>query len=220
MKTWTFIVSCLFLLQLQGCEPDNTGNHASPEKLPETARTFVFACADGLKFVAQTTAEGKAWLFLPTGTLDLQEAAVGTYLSEGVTFKVDGELSQLDEPGGKHPDCRNDRRQAIWEHAKLNGADFRAIGNEPGWNMEIRQQSKLILVTSYGADRLELDLPSSETNHDARSTLYKISQEGQEVTLTISGESCSDSMSGEKFSSKVELMVNGKVLRGCGRALH
>ncbi len=36
MKTWTFIVSCLFLLQLQGCEPDNTGNHASPEKLPET----------------------------------------------------------------------------------------------------------------------------------------------------------------------------------------
>ncbi|GEM_PF-6986322 len=51
-------------------------------------------------------------------------------------------------------------------------------------------------------------------------TQYKVIQGGQVMTLTISGESCRDSMSGEEFESKVEVILNDKVLHGCGRALH
>lgn len=220
MKIWASTGICLFLLLLQGCGSINVNKRTSSETLPETGRTFVFTCSDGLKFVARTTVDGKAWLFLSSATLNLQQAASGIYLSDGVMFKVEAEQAQLEEPGGNHLDCRNDRRQAIWEHAKLSGADFRAIGNEPGWNMEIRQQSRLILVTSYGSERFEFDLPEPKINQQARSTVYEIRQAGKEVILMISGEFCRDSMSGEEFSSKVDISINGKPLQGCGRALH
>jgi uncharacterized membrane protein len=136
-----------------------------------------------------------------------------------VTLIIDGEQSQLQEPGGTH-NCSNNRRQAIWEHAKLNGADFRAIGNEPGWNLEIRHQSKLILVTNYGSEKYELDLPEPDIDKTNRTTRYNIDQDGQKIDLTISGKPCRDSMSGEQFESSVEVMLNGGTLRGCGRALH
>ena len=129
-------------------------------------------------------------------------------------------MSLLDESGVEHQDCRNNRRQAIWEHAKLNGADFRAIGNEPGWNMEIRNRLKLILVTGYGSERQDFDLSEPETDQAARTTRYKFKQSEHEMSLVISGEPCSDSMSGEKFESRVEIILNGQSLHGCGRALH
>jgi len=188
--------------------------------IQESTRTFVFTCSDDFTFTARTTADDKAWLFLPSGTFKLKKDTPDTYRSEDVLFKIEGETSQLQEPGGEHSACRNDRRQAIWEHAKLSGADFRAIGNEPGWNMEIRGQSEIILITNYGAEKDVFDLPEPDIDKAARTTLYKIDQDGQEMILSISGEPCRDSMSGEEFESSVEIVLNSRTLRGCGRALH
>ena len=102
--------------------------------------------------------------------------------------------------------------------SKAVQADFRAVGNEPGWNLEIRNQEKIILVTNYGSEKYEFDLPEAETDAAAEMTRYRYDQTGQEMTLTISTETCQDTMSGEEFASKVEVVFNGKTLRGCGRA--
>ena len=194
-------------------------NQTAPTPIPETGRTYAFTCTDGFNFVARTTEDGQAWLFLPSGTVNLQAETAGAYLSNNVTLTIEGEQSHLQEPGGTHS-CRNKRRQAIWEHAKLNGADFRAIGNEPGWNLEIRSQSKIILVTNYGSEKYEFDLPEPDIDKASRTTRYNIDQDGQQMKLRISGEPCSDSMSGEQFESAVEVVINGNTMRGCGRALH
>ncbi len=42
-------------------------------------------------------------------------------------------------------DCTYDRRASIWEHAKLSGVDFRAVGNEPGWVLEVREGDVCLL---------------------------------------------------------------------------
>ncbi len=215
-----FPVITVLLLWLNGCAGVHADAPTTQMNEPKPIRTYVFTCADDFTFTARTTADDKAWLFLPSGTLKLQKDTPDTYRSEDVLFKIEGETSWLEEPGGKHSGCRNDRRQAIWEHAKLSGADFRAIGNEPGWNMEIRDQSEIILTTNYGAEKHVFDLPEPEIDKAARTTRYKVDQAGQEMILTITGEPCNDSMSGEEFESWVKVVFNGKTLNGCGRALH
>jgi len=104
--------------------------------------------------------------------------------------------------------------------SKAVQADFRAVGNEPGWNLEIRNQEKIILVTNYGSKKYEFDLPEADTDMTTSTTRYKAELAGQEMILTISAENCQDTMSGEEFTSKVEVVFNGKTLRGCGRARH
>lgn len=183
------------------------------------AHTYVFTCDEGFEFVARTESRS-AWLFLPSGTVELTKESSDDYRAEQVAFRINGQSSQLEGPEGKHLNCRNNRSLAIWEHAKLNGADFRAIGNEPGWYLEIRNQAKIVLVTGYGSEQHEFELPEPETDAASGATVYKAGLDGQEMTLTIAGETCLDSMSGEEFESKVEVAFKEKTLRGCGRALH
>ena len=182
------------------------------------AKTFVFVCEDQSSHVLRTIENG-AWLFSPEGTrkLPLVRSASGAKYSDGVSVVwTRGEEALIGEVGGKLQTCHNDRRAAIWEHAKLNGADFRAIGNEPGWNLEIYEMSRVVLVTDYGAARVEVALPESVTDNEARSTRW----DAGELTLELIGDPCSDSMSGEAFETTVVVTWRGKTLRGCGRALH
>ena len=112
------------------------------------------------------------------------------------------------------------RRQAIWEDAKLRGADFRATGNEPGWYMEISEAYGIIYVTNYGSDRYHFE--EFETNSDAasRTTIFKAGKGGRELLVSLTGRRCTDSMSGEKFETTVVVTLDSTQLNGCGRALH
>ncbi len=182
------------------------------------AKTFVFVCEDQSSHVLRTIENG-AWLFSPAGTrkLPLVRSASGAKYSDGVSVVwTKGEEALIGKAGGKLQSCHSDRRAAIWEHAKLNGADFRAIGNEPGWNLEIHEMNRVVLVTNYGASRVEVALPESVTDNEARSTRW----DAGDLVLELVGQTCHDSMSGEAFETKVVVTWQGRTLRGCGRALH
>jgi uncharacterized membrane protein len=183
------------------------------------AQTFVFHCDDASTFVAQVEGES-AWLFLPSETLELPQIAPDTFQTGELLFQLDGETCLLEKSNGKSRRCKNNRREAIWEHAKLQGADFRAIGNEPGWHLEIYEESKAILVTGYGSKKYEFDLLPPQIDRESRTTVFTSTTDKPRIILKIMGERCSDSMSGEQFESRVEVDLAGDVLRGCGRALH
>ncbi len=184
----------------------------------ENVRTFVFHCDDDSTFVARIEGD-RAWLFLPSETLDLAQTSSGEFNNGDVVLKI-ADQTAVFEDGSTTRQCRNNRSEAIWEHAKLNGADFRAIGNEPGWNLEIREGSKAILVTDYGSTRYNFTLLPPQTNQTSATTTFTSSGNGPKMILKITGGGCSDNMSGEKFESSVEIDLDGDVLRGCGRALH
>ena len=214
-------VAILFLLLLfNACTGvDSKGAISSlPTESPST-QTFVFTCSDTLEFVARTDNK-EAWLFLPSGTIQLPHTGTGSYHNGQTYLQINGQEASLEASGVKHLLCKNDRRQAIWEHAKLNGADYRAIGNEPGWTLEIRKQESIILITDYGSTRHEFTLPKPEIDETNRITRYQSKDSDHELILMISGEACLDSMSGEEFSSKATVTLDGKTLQGCGRALH
>jgi len=211
-------------IALYGCaytDPDNEAHTEIPAAETE-AQTFVYECPDDFSFVARIET-GKAWLFLPGNTIDLTQvpSASGSKYSNGSdTFWSKADEALIETGNGKHAGCRNNRARAIWEHAKLNGVDFRALGNEPGWYMEISNKQDILLVTDYGQRTYRFPTSAIKSEPDNRTTIYSASSNDNMIEAVIKGYPCRDSMSGEAFSATVSVVINDKRYTGCGKALH
>jgi membrane-bound inhibitor of C-type lysozyme len=221
---------CVLVL-LAGCAaPARAPSVAAPARdavapAPDTAsppppRTLVYQCADGLRFVARTEGE-TASVFLPDRTIHLRHvpAASGAKYSDGqVTLWGKGEEAVLELGDESRRACRNDRRQAVWEDAKLRGVDFRATGNEPGWYLELVEGGRSVLVTHYGEGRYEFIAPPPLIDQTAGVTTYRVSTPA--LLLVIRRQVCRDTMSDDSYETAVTVTVDGRKYRGCGRALH
>lgn len=107
--------------------------------------TYVFVCNDDLIYTVRVTGT-EAWVFGPEGThrLSIVPAEKGARYADGIfELWIEGQQAQLGETGGPLRSCRNDPRRAVWERAKLDGVDFRAVGNEPGWSLEMLEGSRM-----------------------------------------------------------------------------
>jgi membrane-bound inhibitor of C-type lysozyme/uncharacterized membrane protein len=190
---------------------------------PEEPRTFVYECGEEYQFVARIQGES-AWLFLPGETVELPciESASGAKYSNGsVTFWSKGEEAILEIEGEARRSCKNNRAKAIWEHAKLNGVDFRATGNEPGWHLEISAGlESIVFVTDYGQSRFDFPYVEPVVDDEAATALYHVSSKGHEIEVRLEGGGCHDNMSGEAFETSVKVILDGRAHYGCGRALH
>ena len=122
-------------------------------------------------------------------------------------------------PAG-HLDCEHDRRASIWEHAKLNGVDFRAVGNEPGWVLEVRDGDRLDLNYDYGQSQVSVPIAERVPDAASRTTTYRGTRGERSLVVRLIGEGCSDTMSDETFPTRVEVELDGRKLSGCGRPLH
>ena len=185
-------------------------------------QTFAYACEVGYHFVARIQGE-TVWLFLPGQTVSLPHvpSASGAKYSDGaITFWAKGEHAVLEIDQETHHECNNNRSIAIWEDAKLRGVDFRATGNEPGWHLELQAGGHSVFVGDYGERRIEFATPEPVVKQAERITTYRAQSKEHLIRTTIERRSCTDSMSGEQFETTVSVKVNGKLYRGCGRALH
>ncbi len=106
----------------------------------------------------------------------------------------------------------------VWHAAKLRGVAFRAIGQEPGWLLEMTTGEKILLVTDYGQTKTEYPYVEPEVYQDQRKSVFLVRQD--KFKVTIEGLKCTDSMSGENFEVSVMIELDGKKLKGCGRALY
>jgi len=106
----------------------------------------------------------------------------------------------------------------VWHAAKLRGVAFRAIGQEPGWLLEMSTGDKILLVTDYGQTKTEYAYVEPEVFQAQRKSIFRVKP--GEFTVTIEGIACTDTMNGEKFEVSVTVELNGKRLQGCGRALY
>jgi uncharacterized membrane protein len=216
----TIVISEVRSISGDGIEACGAGQPAAAFEPPATdeAATYVFVCDEQTAYTVRVS-RAEAWVFRPEGTLMLPAvpASKGAKYSDGAfELWINGQQAQLGESGSELQGCRNDRRRAIWEKAKLDGADFRAVGNEPGWNLEILEGSRIVLVADYGASRVERPLPQPTIERDARTTRWNAG----ELIVEVIGRPCRDSMSGESFESTVVVTWGKQTLRGCGRALH
>ncbi len=104
----------------------------------------------------------------------------------------------------------------VWHAAKLRGVAFRAIGQEPGWLLEITNGEEILLVTDYGKNKNSYPYVEPQEDQAARKTVFQVNDN---TSVLIEGKPCSDTMSGESFEVTVTVTQGGKKLKGCGRAL-
>lgn len=105
----------------------------------------------------------------------------------------------------------------VWHKAKLRGVAFRAIGQEPGWLLEITNGIEILLVTDYGSTRSSMPYVEPVVYQEERRTRYVL--EAYNTVVEIHGVPCIDAMSGEEFEVTVTIRQTEGDLQGCGRAL-
>ena len=107
---------------------------------------------------------------------------------------------------------------SVWHKAKLRGVAFRAVGQEPGWLLEISDGAEILLVLDYGENRKSYPWVEPIVYQEERMTRYII-DEG-DLIIEIRGQHCQDVMSGEQFEVSVTIIMPDRRLAGCGRALY
>jgi heat shock protein HslJ len=91
-------------------------------------------------------------------------------------------------------------------------ASYLALGQEPGWTLEITPE-RLNYSGDYGATRL------TEAHAGAAAQGAGRGFSGERIKVRIGAGPCSDSMSGRRYAEMVQLRVDGQMLKGCGGAL-
>ncbi|MFW5452894.1 MliC family protein [Thioalkalivibrio sulfidiphilus] len=119
--------------------------------------------------------------------------------------------------GGAWVNCEVTEARSPWVAARDRGVVYRAVGQEPGWVVEVwpGEAPAIILVMDYGQRRLEIPR-ARRLEGDAG---YAGEAGDVAVSLHILREACTDVMSGEVFPTRAEMRLDGSVYRGCGQEL-
>jgi putative lipoprotein len=172
-----------------------------------------------MDFIARTgPGEIALWLEDRYVILSHVRSASGAKYQEGDTvFWSKGEEAMLSVGGQTYPECKLAPARVPWEDARRRAVDFRAVGNEPGWSLEIKNGQQLLLVGDYGMQRVMLPDPGFQPTADGR--VYHAVSGTDDLVIEIVDGQCVDSMSGASFPSQVNVTWNGRMLSGCGMAL-
>lgn len=212
-----------------------------PWPFDEESRVLALDC-EGQRVVLEAS-PAEAWLFLPDQTLQMirfhyadqmPRYGHGTVETSNNSDKVvAGEQGRYEfdwqvlltrdgatlEKDGVPLDCRVDRRETPFEAAKLGGADFRAIGNEPGWELVI-WWDRMRLRYDYGSSEIEVPLVGPEPLPEETGSRFQGEFEGRFLEVVLRLGPCQDSMSDQIFETRVTVSLDGRSFQGCGKSLH
>ncbi len=181
-------------------------------------QTLVYECDTGDFILRTGPGEVAIWLEDQYRVLSQVRSASGAKYEEGdMVFWSKGEEAMLDAAGIYYRNCSPNPRRVPWEDARRRGIDLRAVGNEPGWHVEVREGDSILFVGDYGATRhLFQDFSASD---DAGGLNYSAVRGEDHLSVEAVAEECMDTMSGERFELRVEVTLNDRHYRGCGMTL-
>lgn len=194
----------------------------APAVAPEAGgRSWVLSCEWLAPFAVRPLADGGLRVEMPLRDVDLPrvEAASGErYAAAGIEVWLKGGKA-LYRGAGETADreCTTRVADNPWTQAALRGASFRALGQEPGWLVEIVPQRWLRILVDYGQRRLLLPPVAAQRNGNV--LRYESRTAANAATLVIEQVPCRDVMSGAAFDNSVTLWLDGQEYRGCGQAL-
>ncbi|MDH5823243.1 hypothetical protein QFW77_09620 [Luteimonas sp. RD2P54] len=129
-----------------------------------------------------------------------------------------GEPASLALAGEPPRECAPTEHVSPWEEAAGRGIAFRAVGQEPGWLVEVGsgESPTLSAQLDYGERRIEVD---AAVTLEGGSGFRGETSDGRPVDLAIARAACADPMSGERFEASATLRVGEREYRGCGAYL-
>jgi putative lipoprotein len=136
------------------------------------------------------------------------------YANETTTLTGLQEYVRIDGPLG-HLVCRSAPAEVPWAEARLRGIDFRAVGDDPDWTLDIDEGVRIEFVANHGATRL-VGVPGP-TQTSARRMTVTAASGGHALQVAIERRPCTNSAGTTTQSTTVTL--DGRTYAGCGRAL-
>jgi len=105
-----------------------------------------------------------------------------------------------------------------WETARAAGVDFRAVGQEPGWIVDIYTADRIVALIDYGQTRIEFPRGAPSAPAEG-ATRFEAQTQGHTLSITYRRFPCEDAMSGQAYPSTVEVVIDGRTLNSCGRSV-
>jgi len=185
-------------------------------------RVYVWHCMDGQTLVMRNLVREKAIAIdFHDGTrrLDQTVSASGArYADSVVVFWTKGGTATLERQGAPPVQCEERRADSLREDARARGILYRALGNEPGWVLEVGPAGSLSWTTNWGQDRFDFEQAQAATAPDG-ATVYTAQQGDVSIRASIKAGRCVDD--GEvEFDHVVTVESGGQTLRGCGTRLN
>lgn len=185
--------------------------------------SFSYGCGGEYRFVATVQENGGAVrLLLPdtTVTLPQVEAASGArYAAGSYGYWSQSEEARLETPERTFTGCISDDGGPAWREARARGVRFRAVGQEPGWLLDVHEDGAIDVEADYGETVVHFPPSSPASDAVAGRTVYRTETEGHRATVVIEDGACRDAMSGWPYETTVSLDLDGREYRGCGRWL-
>jgi uncharacterized membrane protein len=200
--------------------PQEVGGSQSPAELPGAGST-AFRCAEDLGFVLRVRGDS-AELHLIDAVVALRraESAPETrWVGAGAELRVRGAEALLELRGSTLSGCRSDGESAPWAAAGERGVHLRAVGQEPGWHLEITHGRELVFVGDYGETTVSLPAPRPE-RVGAGEVEWLAVHGDRRVRVLARDEPCFDIMSGEPYELAVLVEREETRYTGCGRVLN
>jgi uncharacterized membrane protein/membrane-bound inhibitor of C-type lysozyme len=172
-------------------------------------------CDDDVAFESIVYAN-RIVLHLAGGDVRLPQVASASgakYVEGGTTFWSKGGKATLEFQGDKLS-CLG--RRDPWDEARSRGIVLRAIGQEPGWQLEIGGDSVHLL---YDYAEQEVSAPVPAAQRAGGTTTWDAAAGEQRLRAVADEKRCADAMSGEAFPLTVTVEIDGRQLHGCGRRL-
>ncbi|WP_152032986.1 COG3650 family protein [Gallaecimonas mangrovi] len=206
----------LGLLVLTGCDQSQNVTAKAPEPADmserlATYRVKVFSCI-GNNLVLEARAEsGTVYIDKVAHAVEGSQRGDATlYQGKDLRLQVKGKEAVLHR-GMQNQACKLDSSATPWDAARIKGVGFRALGSEPGWVLEITN-TELDLTSNYGQSHIQA---KARLRQQGDKTLYQ----SADFTAILSPGPCTDSMSGERFETRVEIKMPDATLQGCGNSL-
>jgi uncharacterized membrane protein len=185
-------------------------------------RAQVFACTEGPTFTLTRPpdAAGSIEMALDGSRRRMLQvrSASGTRYADGPVSVLTRSYEATLERHGRTYQCREDRQRSIDEDARVRGVDFRAVGHDPGWTLEVLAE-RLEFLGGYELAMVSTPRPASRPAPATGETVYSAATEAHRIVVYVRESECLDVPSGRLFEARVEVELNGTAYRGCGQSV-
>ncbi|TXL05754.1 hypothetical protein BMR08_15960 [Methylococcaceae bacterium CS2] len=185
-------------------------------------QAYVYECPDNYRFTVGVK-DNVARLYFPEQTIKLAHAFSLTgakFSNRDATLWLKDTKAYLEINSIMHEGCINNSDKAIWVRAKLNGVDFRALGNQSSWILEIVQGDNIIFADYLlQIKQFLFSNPDINTGVSTGKTIYTASNDEHSIVITIIGTPCQNIISDEIFDFSVTVKLDNELFHGCGRSL-
>jgi uncharacterized membrane protein len=199
-----------------------SGCRSAPPALGPSAslRAQVFACAEGPTFtLTRATGAAESIDMALDGSQrrmpQMRTTSGARYADGSVAIWTQSREATLERHGRVYQ-CREDRERSIDEDARIRGVDFRAVGHEPGWTLEVLAE-RLDFLGGYEPGTVSTPRPALRRAPATGETVYSAATEAHRIVVYIRESQCLDAPTGRRFEASVEVDLNGTAYRGCGQ---